>query len=71
MDKLYTYSENSERTGENVLSDTLWVFMGKSDTFRKDTEKDRAVVFKSRSDSASQANRSELTQRNAQKSGII
>ena len=71
MDKLYTYSENSERTGENVLSDTLWVFMGKSDTFRKDTEKGEVVVFKSRSDSAFPANRSELTQRNAQISGII
>ena len=71
MDKLYTYSENSERTGENVLSDTLWVFMGKSDTFRKDTEKDRAVVFKSRSDSHLQTNRSGLTQRNAQISGIF
>ena len=71
MDKLYTYLENSERRGENVLSDTLWVFMGKSDTFKKDTEKGEAVVIKSRSDSHSQTNRSELTQRNAQISGII
>ena len=71
MDKLYTYSGNSERRGENVLSDTLWVFMGKSDTFKKDTEKGEVVVFKSRSDSHSQTNRSELTQRNAQISGII
>ena len=62
---------NSERRGENVLSDTLWVFMGKSDTFRNDTEKGEVVVFKSRSDSHSQANQSELTQRNAQISGII
>ena len=30
--------ENSEKIG-NVLSDTLWVFMGKSDTFKKFTEK--------------------------------
>jgi len=45
--------------------------MGKSDTFRKDTEKGEVVVFKSRSDSHSQTNRSELTQRNAQISGII
>ena len=37
--------------------------MGKSDTFRKGTEKGRVVVIKSRSDSASQANQSELTQR--------
>ena len=71
MDKLYTYLENSERRGENVLSDTLWVFMGKSDTFKKDTEKGEAVVIKSRSDSHSQTNQSELTQRNAQISGIF
>ena len=38
------------------LSDTLWDYLGKSDTFRKGTEKGRVVVFKSRSDSASQAN---------------
>ena len=37
--------------------------MGKSDTFKKDTEKGEAVVIKSRSDSHSQTNRSELTQR--------
>ena len=71
MDKLYTYSENSERSGERNKSDTLWVFMGKSDTFKKDTEKGEVVVFKSRSDSHSQTNRSELTQRNAQKSHRI
>ena len=45
--------------------------MGKSDTFRKAIEKGRVVVFKSRSDSHSQTNQSELTQRNAQISGII
>ena len=45
--------------------------MGKSDTFKKDTEKGEAVVFKSRSDSHSQPNQSELTQRNAQISEII
>ena len=45
--------------------------MGKSDTFRKGTEKGEVVVFKSRSDSAFPANQSELTQRNAQISGII
>ena len=56
MDKLYTYSENSERSGERNKSDTLWVFMGKSDTFRKDTEKGEVVVFKSRSDSHFQPN---------------
>ena len=38
--------------------------MGKSDTFRKGSEKGRVVVIKSRTDSASQANHSELTQRN-------
>ena len=37
--------------------------MGKSDTFRKGTEKGRVVVIKSRSDSAFQTNHSELTQR--------
>ena len=71
MDKLYTYSENSERRGERNKSDTLWVFMGKSDTFKKDTEKGEAVVIKSRSDSHFQPNRSGLTQRNAQKSHRI
>ena len=45
--------------------------MGKSDTFRKGTEKGRVVVFKSRSDSHLQTNRSELTQRNAQISGTV
>ena len=45
--------------------------MGKSDTFRKDTEKGEVVVFKSRSDSHSQTNRSGLTQRNAQISGTV
>ena len=45
--------------------------MGKSDTFKKDTEKGEVVVFKSRSDSHSQTNQSGLTQRNAQISGII
>ena len=45
--------------------------MGKSDTFKKGTEKGRAVVFKSRSDSNFEPNQSELTQRNAQISGII
>ena len=38
--------------------------MGKSDTFRKGTEKGRVVVIKSRSDSHFQPNHSELTQRN-------
>ena len=38
--------------------------MGKSDTFRKDTEKGEVVVIKSRNDSAFQTNHSELTQRN-------
>ena len=37
--------------------------MGKSDTFRKGTEKGRVVVIKSRSDSHSQTNRLGLTQR--------
>jgi len=37
--------------------------MGKSDTFRKDTEKGEVVVIKSRTDSAFQTNHSELTQR--------
>ena len=45
--------------------------MGKSDTFKKDTEKGEAVVFKSRSESHSQTNQSELTQRTSQKSGIL
>ena len=71
MDKLYTYSENSERTGENFLSDTLWVFMGISDTFKKDTEKGEAVVIKSRSDSHFSPNRSELTHRNLPETGEI
>ena len=52
-------------------SDTLWEYLGLSDTFRKGTEKGEVVVFKSRSDSHSQTNRSELTQRNAQKSHRI
>ena len=38
--------------------------MGKSDTFRKDTEKGEVVVFKSRSDSHSQTNQLGLTHRN-------
>ena len=37
--------------------------MGKSDTFRKGTEKGEVVVIKSRTDSAFQTNHSELTQR--------
>ena len=43
--------------------------MGKSDTFRKGTEKGRVVVIKSRSDSHSQTNRSELTHRNLPETG--
>ena len=43
--------------GERNKSDTLWDIMGKSDTFRKGTEKGRVVVFKSRSDSHFQPNR--------------
>ena len=38
--------------------------MGKSDTFRKGTEKGRVVVFKSRSDSHFQPNQLGLTHRN-------
>ena len=38
--------------------------MGKSDTFRKGTEKGEVVVIKSRSDSHFKPNQSELTQRN-------
>ena len=37
--------------------------MGKSDTFRKDTEKGEVVVIKSRTDSSFDSNHSELTQR--------
>ncbi len=43
--------------------------MGKSDTFRKGTEKGEVVVFKSRSDSHSQTNRLGLTQRNLPETG--
>ena len=43
--------------------------MGKSDTFRKGTEKGRVVVIKSRSDSHFQPNQSELTQRNLPETG--
>ena len=67
---LYIYKKLIEDR-KRALSDTLWVNMVFSDTFRKDTEKGEVVVFKSRSDSHSQTNRSELTQRNAQISGII
>ena len=67
---LYIYKKLIEDR-KRALSDTLWVNVVFSDTFRKGTEKGRVVVFKCRSDSASQTNRSELTQRNAQKSGII
>ena len=52
-------------------SDTLWEYLGISDTLEKGTEKGEVVVFKSRSDSHFQPNRSELTQRNSQISGII
>ena len=45
--------------------------MGKSDTFRKGTEKGEVVVIKSRTDSASQANHSELIQRNLPETGEI
>ena len=45
--------------------------MGKSDTFRKGTEKGEVVVIKSRSDSHSQPNQSELTQRNLPETGEI
>ena len=38
--------------------------MGKSDTFRKGSEKGEVVVIKSRTDSHSQPNQSELIQRN-------
>ena len=43
--------------------------MGKSDTFRKGTEKGEVVVIKSRSDSHFQPNQSELTQRNLPETG--
>ena len=38
-------------------SDTLWEYLGNSDTFKKDTEKGVALVIKSRSDSHFQTNR--------------
>ena len=68
---LYAHRKYREEKERKRLSDTLWYIMGLSDTFRKDTEKGEAVVFKCRSDSHSQTNRSELTQRNAQISGIF
>ena len=43
--------------------------MGKSDTFKKGTEKGEVVVFKSRCDSHSQTNRLGLTQRNLPETG--
>ena len=43
--------------------------MGKSDTFKKGTEKGEVVVIKSRSDSHSQTNRLGLTQRNLPETG--
>ena len=45
--------------------------MGKSDTFRKATEKGRVVVIKSRTDSPVSPNHSELTQRNLPETGEI
>ena len=45
--------------------------MGKSDTFRKGTEKGEVVVIKSRSDSHFEPNRSGLTQRNLPETGEI
>ena len=43
--------------------------MGKSDTFRKGTEKGEVVVIKSRSDSHFEPNHSELIQRNLPETG--
>ena len=43
--------------------------MGKSDTFKKGTEKGEVVVIKSRSDSHSQTNRLGLTHRNLPETG--
>ena len=43
--------------------------MGKSDTFRKATEKGRVVVIKSRTDSPVSPNHSELIQRNLPETG--
>ena len=45
--------------------------MGKSDTFRKATEKGRVVVIKSRTDSPVSPNHSELIQRNLPETGEI